>query len=34
MVAWGSGALGIAFGVSGFLGFNLRPEWLAQLLGT
>jgi hypothetical protein len=33
-VAWGSGALGVAFGGAGFLGFNLRPEWLAQLLGT
>lgn len=33
-VAWGSGALGIMFGVAGFLGLNLRPEWLAQLLGT
>ena len=33
-VAWGSGALGMMFGVAGFLGLNLRPEWLAQLLGT
>jgi hypothetical protein len=33
-VAWGSGALGLAFGISGFAGWNLRPEWLAQLLGT
>ena len=33
-VAWGSGAIGLAFGISGFAGFNLRPEWLAQLLGT
>ena len=33
-VAWGSGALGLAFGIAGFAGFNLRPEWLAQLLGT
>src|SRR5215510_13493250 len=31
---WGSGALGIVFGMSGFLGLNFRPEWLAQLLGT
>ena len=33
-VAWGSGTLGLMFGISGFAGFNLRPEWLAQLLGT
>lgn len=33
-VAWGSGALGLAFGLAGFLGLNFRPEWLAQLLGT
>ena len=33
-VAWGSGAIGLMFGVAGFMGFNLRPEWLAQLLGT
>ena len=33
-VAWGSGALGLMFCGAGFLGLNLRPEWLAQLLGT
>ena len=33
-VAWGSGAVGMAFGIAGFLGLNFRPEWLAQLLGT
>ena len=33
-VAWGSGALGLTFGIAGFLGYGLRPEWLAQLLGT
>jgi hypothetical protein len=33
-VAWGSGAIGFAFALAGFLGLNLRPEWLAQLLGT
>ena len=33
-VAWGSGAVGLMFGIAGFLGLNLRPEWLAQLLGT
>ena len=32
--AWGSGALGMSFGLAGFLGLNFRPEWLAQLLGT
>jgi hypothetical protein len=25
--------LGIIFGISGFLGWNLHPEWLAKLLG-
>jgi hypothetical protein len=33
-LAWGSGAVGFAFGLAGFAGLNLRPEWLAQLLGT
>ncbi len=33
-VAWGAGGLGLMFGVAGFAGFGLRPEWLAQLLGT
>jgi hypothetical protein len=33
-VAWGSGAIGMTFWIAGFVGFNLRPEWLAQLLGT
>jgi ABC-type multidrug transport system fused ATPase/permease subunit len=33
-VAWGSGALGLAFGIAGFAGFNFHPDWLAQLLGT
>jgi Domain of unknown function (DUF4337) len=33
-VAWGSGVIGMIFGAAGFLGLNLRPEWLAQLLGT
>jgi ABC-type multidrug transport system fused ATPase/permease subunit len=32
--AWGSGALGIGFGIAAFLGLNFRPDWLAQLLGT
>jgi hypothetical protein len=33
-VAWGSGAFGLLVGGAGFLGFNLRPEWIASLLGT
>jgi hypothetical protein len=33
-VAWGAGATGLMFGIGGFAGFNLRPEWLASLLGT
>jgi hypothetical protein len=33
-VAWGSGAFGILMGTSGFLGYNLRPEWIASFLGT
>ena len=32
--AWGSGALGMFFGIAGFVGLNFRPEWLAQFLGT
>jgi hypothetical protein len=32
--AWGSGALGIFFGICGFAGLGFRPEWLAQFLGT
>lgn len=33
-VSWGSGAIGLILGVAGFVGLNLRPEWLASLLGT
>jgi hypothetical protein len=33
-VAWGSGAIGMSFGIAGFAGWNFRPEWLASLLGT
>ena len=32
--AWGSGAIGLIFGIAGFAGWNFRPEWLASLLGT
>lgn len=32
--AWVTSGVGLAFGVAGFVGWNLRPEWLAQLLGT
>jgi transcriptional regulator with XRE-family HTH domain len=33
-IAWGSSAIGLTFGIAGFLHLNLRPEWLSQLLGT
>ena len=33
-LAWGAGGFGLLMGIAGFLGFNLRPEWLASLLGT
>jgi hypothetical protein len=33
-VAWGAGAFGLFIGIAGFAGLNLRPEWLASLLGT
>ena len=33
-VAWASGAFGLLIGIAGFLGYGLRPEWLASLLGT
>ena len=32
VVSWISGMAGVGFGVAGFAGWNLRPEWLAQLL--
>jgi len=32
--AWGSGAIGLGFGIAGFAGWNFRPEGLAQLIGT
>jgi hypothetical protein len=33
-VAWGSGAFGLLVGTAGFLGYSLRPEWIATVLGT
>ena len=33
-IAWGSGGLGLLFGAAGFANVHLRPEWLANLLGT
>jgi hypothetical protein len=32
--AWGSGSIGIVFGLSGFLGLNLHSDLLAKILGT
>jgi hypothetical protein len=31
---WAAGATGIAFGIAGFSGLNLHPDWLAKLLGA
>jgi hypothetical protein len=33
-IAWGSGVFGLLMGIAGFIGLNLRPEWIAQFLGT
>jgi hypothetical protein len=33
-LAWGSGAIGIAFGTAGFAEIALRSQWLVTLLGT
>jgi ABC-type phosphate transport system auxiliary subunit len=33
-IAWSSGGLGLLFGAAGFANVHLRPEWLANLLGT
>ena len=32
MFAWGSGAIGIVFGLAAFLGWGIRLEWLVKLL--
>jgi uncharacterized protein DUF4337 len=31
--AWGAGALGALMGLAGIVGWNIHPEWLANLLG-
>lgn len=31
--AWGAGAFGILMGIAGIAGWNLHPEWLANILG-
>ena len=33
VLSWISGGVGIAFGLAGFLGWGIRPEFLAKLLG-
>jgi hypothetical protein len=33
-LAWGSGAIGILFGMAGFAEISLRVQWLVALLGT
>jgi hypothetical protein len=33
VLSWVSGGVGIAFGLAGFLGWAIRPEFLAKLLG-
>ncbi len=33
-LAWGSGAIGMIFGLAGFAGIALRAQWLVTLLGT
>ena len=33
-LAWGSGGIGILFGIAGFAEISLRVQWLAALLGT
>ncbi len=33
-LAWASGITGIVFGLAGFLGWSIRPEFLVLLLGT
>lgn len=33
VISWISGATGMAFGIAGFVGWGLRPEFLAKFLG-
>jgi hypothetical protein len=33
-LAWGSGGIGILFGIAGFAEISLRVQWLVALLGT
>jgi len=33
-LAWGSGGIGILFGIAGFAEISLRVQWLVTLLGT
>lgn len=33
VISWISGATGMAFGLAGFVGWGLRPEFLAKFLG-
>ena len=33
VISWISGSIGIAFGLAGFLGWGIRPEFLVKLLG-
>jgi len=32
IVSWAVGGVGVLFGLGGFLGWNLRPDWLVKLL--
>jgi hypothetical protein len=32
LFAWGSGSFGILFGLAGFLGWRLHPDWLVSFL--
>ncbi len=33
-LAWASGTVGIGFGLAGFFGWTIRPEWLVTILGS
>lgn len=34
VVSWIAGGTGVFFGLGGFFGWSVRPEWLVTLLGT